>query len=95
MKTEAALQKYFKAQAKKHDVLWRKLEWAGRQGAPDVFLLKTGRVMFVELKSPTGKGKLSEKQRREQSRLRNAGATVLTICSKEEVDDIIKDLTAD
>jgi len=91
--TEAALQRYFKRQCAAHKIYWRKLKFEGRRGAPDNLIAITGRAMFVELKSPSGLGKLSKLQEREIGHMRDAGLDVRVIQSKEEVDDIIKELT--
>ena len=50
------------------------------------------RVRFVELKSPSGKGRLSALQLLEIAKLRDAGASVHVIESKEQVDAIIEGL---
>jgi biotin operon repressor len=47
----------------------------------------------VELKSPTGKGRLSRKQEKEIERLRDEGVNVHVIDSYEEVDKITRNLT--
>ena len=93
MITEAALQRYFKRQCKEHGIYWRKLTFEGRRGAPDTLIAIIGRAVFVELKSPTGKGKLSKLQEREIGHMRDAGLDVRVIQTKEEVDDIIRELT--
>lgn len=57
----------------------------GNDGVPDrMVCLPGGRVLFVELKGPTGK--LSVLQERQISRLGNLGHTVYIMNSKEAVD---------
>lgn len=92
MKTEAHLQAYLFRQAKMHQIFCRKMQASGRRGFPDV-LLVNDRVVFVELKTPAGTGRLSALQKREIELLRHAGADVRVISEKGEVDDLIKDLT--
>lgn len=92
MKTEAHLQAYLFQQAKMRQIFCRKMQAAGRRGFPDVMLIND-RVVFVELKSPSGTGRLSALQDREIMRLRHAGADVRIIDTKEAVDDLIEELT--
>jgi hypothetical protein len=89
---EGHLQKYFKRQATKHKVFWRKIAFEGQRGCPDILLLNNGRAMFVELKHPDGTGKLSELQKYQIAEMRAAGAVVHVINSKDEVDEIIKEI---
>ena len=92
MKTEAHLQAYLFRQAKMHQIFCRKMQASGRRGFPDVLLIND-RVVFVELKTPAGTGRLSALQKREIELLRHAGADVRVISTKEEADDLIKNLT--
>lgn len=89
MKTEAHLQGYAKRQCELHDVLWRKIAYPYRRGAPDTFMAKNGRIVFVELKTPAGTGKLSALQRREHGHLRLAGMDMRVIDNKEDIDIVI------
>jgi hypothetical protein len=92
MKTEAGLQLYLFRQAKMHQIFCRKMEASGRRGFPDVLLIND-RVVFVELKTPAGTGRLSALQKREIDLLRRAGADVRVIDTVEGVDDLIAELT--
>jgi len=92
MKTEAHLQGYLFRQAKRHIIFCIKMQATGRRGFPDVMLVND-RVVFVELKSPSGTGRLSALQKREIELLRHAGADVRIIDTKEGVDDLIRELT--
>ena len=58
MESERALQGYLFRRAKQHGIYCRKMRAEGQTGFPDVLLAHDGIVMFVELKSPTGKGRL-------------------------------------
>jgi len=57
-----------------------------------VMLAKNGKVVFVELKSPSTGGVLSKLQKRELSRLNKAGLKTYVTSSKEGVDDIVEQL---
>lgn len=92
MRTEAHLQAYLFRQAKRHQIFCRKMEASGRRGFPDVLLIND-RVVFIELKSPAGTGRLSALQIVEIKLLRHAGADVRIIDTKEAVDDLIAELT--
>jgi hypothetical protein len=89
VKTEAQLQAYFRKKCQANLILWRKLKFEGRRGAPDILIAKYGRAVFVELKSPSGKGVLSELQKREHRKMRAVELYVVVLSSKEEVDRLI------
>ena len=86
MKTEGALQRYMKNQCAKLGVLFHKVESKSARGFPDVFLVYDGRIVLVELKNPTGCGRLSKLQSRCIGQLRSQGVVVLVVASKEEAD---------
>jgi len=92
MKTEAHLQAHLFRRARELDIYCRKMASVGRVGFPDVLLVRGGRVVFVELKSPSGTGRLSEMQKREIRRLKDAGAQVYVVDSKEGVDNVFKQI---
>ena len=91
--SEASLQRYFKREAAKHKVFWRKIQWVGHRGCPDVFVAYKGRVLLVELKNPNQKGQLSRQQDRMIRNLIDVGGEVQVAASKEEVDRVIRSLT--
>ena len=91
-KSEKNLQRYLIINAKLHDVFCRKVQAIGHVGFPDMFLARNGRIVLVEMKSPTGKGRLSKKQEKEIERLRNEGINVYVIDSYAGADDVIKNL---
>ena len=65
------------------------LKWVspGFTGVPDrICILPGSRVLFIEVKSPSGKGRLSERQKRVAEQLRDLGCTVLVVESLEELD---------
>ncbi len=90
MATEKRLQQYCKTLAKGCGVGFYKLECVGRRGFPDVMLIKGAKIVFVELKSPSGTGRLSALQTHRIAELRELGATVLVVDSFAGVDDVIK-----
>ncbi len=65
----------------------------GQTGFPDVLIAINGYAVFIELKNPNGKGKLSKKQGREISKMKAAGLSVIVLQSREEVDDVIEKIT--
>jgi len=91
--SEISLQRYFKREAAKHHLFWRKVRWEGNRGCPDVFIAHRGRIMFIELKTPDQSGKLSGKQAREIDRLKAAGVEVQVFDNKEGIDAAIRDIT--
>jgi hypothetical protein len=90
--SERNLQRYLIVSAELHDIFCRKVQAIGHVGFPDLFLARNGRIVLVELKSPTGKGRLSKKQEKEIERLRNEGINVYVIDSYAGADDVIKNL---
>ena len=63
MKTEKALQDYTKKLARQNRCNYYKLQCVGQTGFPDVLITWQGWSVFIELKSPTGNGKLSPRQK--------------------------------
>lgn len=92
MKTEAALQRYFKAQCQKKDILWRKIKFEGQRGAPDILVAHNGKIVFVELKTPAKTGTVSKLQEHQIKKLTDAGIAACVTDSREEVDKIIREL---
>lgn len=67
----------------------RKVEWAGRVGAPDWFVMLDGLSFFVECKAP-GK-KPSPIQLREHERMRDiGGCTVLVVDGADQIRAIVR-----
>ena len=75
---ESQLQKKCAKLAKKNNVLVRKIHCENSKGFMDLLLIFpiTGKVVFVEMKNPNGKGKLSKLQEREIDKVRAQGASV-------------------
>lgn len=74
----------------------RKVQWVGRNGAPDrVVMLEGVRTTWVELKSPGGaatfpKGAHERMQQREHERMRACGQVVHVIDSKKRIDFLFR-----
>jgi hypothetical protein len=81
---EAALVKY----AKDNGWFTRKVQWVGRNGAPDRLLAKDGRWFFIELKQ---KGKKpTVQQALEHERMIAAGIEVYVCDSLRSVIDVLE-----
>lgn len=65
---------------------------SSRTGVPDRIVICRGRVVFVELKAPGGS--LSRIQRIRIQQMRDCGADVRVLASKEAVDDFVEELTS-
>ncbi len=70
--------------------LTRKWVSPGRDGVPDRIVILRCRILFVEVK--TADGVLSPQQIREHKRLRDCGATVVTVYGRQGVDEMITDI---
>ena len=92
MNTEKQLQQYIKRQAVKHGVMFDKIESRSRRGFPDLLLAKNGKVIFAELKTPVGTGRVSAVQEVCIRDMKNHGLTVFVIDSKDLADDLIADI---
>lgn len=70
--------------------LVRKLQYRGRNGAPDVMFIRMGRVVFIEFKRP-GKGDSGRRpdQIQEANHLLNHGAEYYVVDSFEHGCDIL------
>lgn len=90
--TEGALQRYTQDACRREGIACYKFASPSRRGVPDLMLIYDGRVVFVELKSPTKTGKLSALQHHELTLLTSHGAEVYVIDSYEDADTIINDL---
>lgn len=89
MKTEKDLQNYIMKECKKHNILCHKLESRTSRGWPDLVLMWGGQVVFVEIKSPSGTGKLSPKQVTTIRSLREHGGIVWVVDSVNSADSLL------
>lgn len=85
---ESKIEQYLVTRCNAAGILQRKLEYIGRNGAPDRLLIKDGKVTFCELK--TLKGKVLPLQRLEHVLLRQHMAKVYVVRSIEEVDEMLR-----
>ena len=92
MKTEKDLHKYAKKVCKEHAVFFRKLKAEGVSGFPDLLLAKNGKVIFVELKSPSGTGKLRPLQIRTIDDMKGEGLNVRVVSQPHQIDRIVYEL---
>lgn len=88
--SEITFQKWCVATATAQGWLVRKLKFEGRRGAPDLLMCKAGKVLFIELKNPNGRGVLSAGQVSEAHALASAGMTVLLVTRKDEFIDVLQ-----
>lgn len=92
MTPEGKIQKYAKQQAAKAGFLYRRLQWIGRNGAPDVLLVcGFGVVGFCEVKKDEDT-QPEPQQMAEHTHLREHGAHMFVVGTRAEVDAMIKRL---
>lgn len=88
MSPERKLEAYLVDQCKKLNLMCRKVQWIGRNGAPDrIVFLPYGMVLWIELKSPNGK--ISEIQKLEFRRMGELGHTVWIAYTREQIDNLL------
>ena len=93
LKTEKQLQDYTKKQAKLHGIGYYKLHCVGQTGFPDVLLTYKGYCIFIELKTPVGTSRLSERQCRVLNQLTDQDMETYVIDQPEQIDTLIAKLT--
>ena len=84
---ERDIEAYLVKRCKEIGALCDKFVSPQRRSVPDRLITFSGRVLFVELKA-TGK-KPTEAQVRDHERRRSAGAEVVWLDSKEQVENVI------
>jgi hypothetical protein len=90
MKSEKILQNYLQHECFLYGLLFSS---PARRGVPDVLIINPkGRVVFVELKSPSGRGRIHPLQQYEINKLRAAGVSAYILYTQEEVDNLIESL---
>lgn len=88
MSPERKLEQYLVDQCKKLGFLCRKVQWLGRNGAPDrIVFMPYGKVLWIELKSP--EGKVSEIQKLEFKRMDDLGHDVWICYTREQIDNLL------
>ena len=92
MTPEGRVQAYAMAEFKKLGGLIRKIRYEGRNGCPDLLvILPGGLVAFVEVKKDERTGP-DPHQTREHERMRQRGARVYVVGSKEQVNELVAEL---
>ena len=92
MKLEKDLHRHVMRQCKRAGVFCQKTESRSARGFPDLILAGGGRVVFIELKSPSGTGRLSPLQLRRHREMIAAGLDVRVVDDPGVADDIIESL---
>lgn len=86
MGQESIVEKHLRERAKENDYLCYKFTSPGNNGVPDRILIGHGQTIFIETKAPK---KVPRKlQERVIGRMREHGANVLVIDTKEKVDEL-------
>jgi hypothetical protein len=93
MGTERTLQEYLFRKARAAGVMAHKMESRSSRGFPDIAIFYKGRTVLAELKSPTGKGRLSPLQVHTIGKLRGHGIAVRVLHTKEGIDGVIEEIT--
>ena len=86
---ESQIEQYLIKEIKKLGIETRKVQWIGRDGAPDRLILAKGGI-YVELKAPGKEPR--ENQLREHDKMRAAGIRVEVIDSLEGVDKLVGEI---
>ncbi len=87
---ESQIENYLIKELKRIGIETRKVQWIGRDGAPDRLIFAQGGI-YAELKAPGEKPR--ENQLREHTKMRAAGMRVEVIDSLEGVEKLISELT--
>jgi len=91
LRDEKALQKYLKDSLESIGCIVYKFASPQKRGVPDLLIITPySKAVFVEVKSPTGKGKLSALQELEVSKLRCWNMSVEVIGDKLRADAYIQ-----
>jgi hypothetical protein len=92
---EATVEQHLIDRVEETGGITRKMQWIGRNGAPDRFCgwPRLGRFAMPELKRPLTP-KAEDHQKREHARLRACGIRVDVLASKEDVDRFIEEMTS-
>ena len=89
---ESKLQVKCREHAEKNNVLVRKVHVEGKKGWPDLLLIfpVIGRTVYVEMKNPNKKGRLSKLQDREITKIRKQNASAYVCDNFEKFVSIIE-----
>lgn len=89
MKTERDLQARLRTLCRLNGVSFDKVESRSRVGFPDCFLACRGRIILVELKSPSGRGRVSASQARVIASLRKSGVQVEVLSDLDGIKAVV------
>ena len=84
--SEARLQAYFIKKCKLNKIIAVKIDCPSRKGWPDVMACTDWGIKLIEFKSDTGRGRLSEHQKRVHAELKEDGHSVSVFDCKTDVD---------
>ena len=84
---EKRIERYLHSECTRRGWLCEKFTSPNKRFVPDRIITVPNRMILVELKSPNGK--LSSGQMRDHSRRKKLGITVLTLSSREQVNQFI------
>ena len=87
---ESYVEQYLKLQCLKNDILCFKFISPGISGVPDRVLIGNGSTVFVEVKKPGGT--VRKLQKHIIAQMRNHGAHVRIIDTREGVDSLIHEI---
>ena len=87
---ESSIEAGMRRKVLKRGGLFYKFVSPGNDGVPDRILVHQGRVVFVEMKQPSGK--LSRMQKFQIERLQRNGADVRVVYNSEQADALIEEV---
>ncbi len=90
MKPEEEIENYLKKVAKENNFLCYKFKSPGNNGVPDRLLIGHDMIFFVETKAPGEKPR--KLQLRVFNRIRQHGANVFVLDTKEKIDELFNKL---
>ena len=92
MRTEKHLQKYLQKHCGLAGILCHKMESRSARGWPDMLCLFRGQAIFVELKSPSGTGRLHPLQIVCIADINNHGGDARVVSTPEQADELIAEM---
>lgn len=91
-KPEGIIENYLTKSAKEHGFLSMKFTSPNLNGVPDRIIIGNGYTVFVEVKKPDGR--LDRLQVEVIKKLKNHGAYVTVVYTKEDVDKLLQTLSS-
>jgi len=87
--SESTLQSKIMAFCKTMDVLCYKFASPSKRGVPDLLVVSNGRCLFLEVKNPNGRGRVSALQQREIDRLNRNDTPAFVVDDLDTAKDIV------